>query len=242
MSSSFMIEPAMTSRLKERQGELLPREKLLSLGREYLTHAELVALFLRTGVKGRNVLEVAADLIHAAGSISSLAGMSAIQIASLCKGIGMAKAATLAAVFELGMRAVQEQVKQEPMDKSQRVYEYLAPMTHWSAQECVYVLALDIRMNLISCKTISRGTLGESICHPRDVLHHVITHNAYGFILAHNHPSGWVIPSKDDDRVTHQIKAAADLLHVNLFDHIIMGKPLAGQILPYYSYRDNGGL
>lgn len=226
-----------SARLQDMPEEFLPREKLISRGRGSLSHSELIALFLRTGIKGRNVLEVASDLITAAGSLEALARMDTRQIADACKGIGLAKAATLAAAFELGARAMAEPSKSMTMNDPALVYDFLSPKTRWVSQEMVFVLMVDTRMNLIAWEEVTRGILNESIVHPREILRPVLLNKAYGFILAHNHPSGDPSPSAADRELTRVMKDAGALMDVPLLDHVILGKPMENGRGPFYSFR-----
>lgn len=225
------------NRLRDLPHEFLPREKLIAQGGESLSNMELIALFLRTGTKGKNVLEVATELLKSAGSLGALASMDSRQIAETCKGIGLAKAATLAAAFELGGRAIRETVSHELMNDPKRVYDYLAPQTRHLQQEKIFVLILDTRMNLVTCKQVSHGILNESLAHPREILKPVLLHNGFGFILAHNHPSGDPRPSSSDETLTQVIKEAAMLLDIPMLDHIIVGKPSKQWPQPFYSFR-----
>ena len=112
-------------KLQELPSQSLPREKLLRQGRHSLSNAELLAIFLRMGIKGKNVLDMSSDLIQSAGSLDALAHMEAAEIANICKGIGMAKAATLSAAFELGARALRETLSRQPIQTPEDVYDYL---------------------------------------------------------------------------------------------------------------------
>lgn len=218
----------------------LPREKLVRLGRVNLSNAELLAIFLRTGTRGKNVIELANELIYKAGNLESLGKMDAVEIIQLAKGIGNAKAATLAAVFELGSRAIREEVSKCKLDHPQYVYDLLITKTRWLTQETTYVILVDANLNLIKKIEISIGSLTETVAHPRDVLKPAIVHNAYGFIMAHNHPSGSANPSKADDVATNRLLEASLLLGIKFVDHIIIGKPgvqISG--MPYFSYKEN---
>ena len=110
-------------KLQELPSQSLPREKLLRQGRHSLSNAELLAIFLRMGIKGKNVLDMSSDLIQSAGSLDALAHMEAAEIANICKGIGMAKAATLSAAFELGARALRETLSRQPIQTPEDVYD-----------------------------------------------------------------------------------------------------------------------
>ena len=154
-------------KLQELPPQSLPREKLLRQGRHSLSNAELLAIFLRMGIKGKNVLDMSSDLIQSAGSLDALAHMEAAEIANICKGIGMAKAATLSAAFELGARALRETLSRQPIQTPEDVYDYLTTAMRWKEKETVLVLLLDTKCRLIKPVEISSGTLNESIAHPQ---------------------------------------------------------------------------
>lgn len=217
-----------------------PREKLMQKGRSSLSDEELIAIFLRTGMKGCNVLELAARLKRAAGSLTALGRMEAREITKCCKGIGSAKAATLAAVFELGHRAVKEKLTKEDLSTPGAVYEYLAGDLRYEQQENFVVLLLDTRRHLIRRCTISKGTLNRTMVHPRDVFREAIIGNACSIIIAHNHPSGDVNPSKLDRELTRELVNAGTAIHIPILDHIIIGTSTTTGTLPYFSFRDHG--
>lgn len=213
-----------------------PREKLIQRGRAALSDEELIAIFLRTGLKGCNVLELAARLKRAAGSLTALGRMEAREITQCCKGIGGAKAATLAAVFELGHRAVKESLARVDMSTPQSVYEYLAGDLRYEQQENFVVLMLDTRRHLIRRSNISKGTLNRTMVHPRDVFREAIVSNASSIIVAHNHPSGDPTPSKLDRELTRELVNAGLTLHIPVLDHLIIGTGST----PYFSFREHG--
>lgn len=217
----------------------LPRERLMREGRAALSDEELIAIFLRTGIRGCNVLELAARLKRSAGSLAALGRLDAREIADSCKGIGMAKAATLAAVFELGQRAVREEMSQRQIATSAQVYDLLAGELRFETVENLVLLLLDTHRRLLRRVNLGRGTLTNVLTHPRSIFREVIMHHAAGFILVHNHPSGRPVPSKADDKLTDTIAAASKIMCVPLVDHVIIGSPTEGQELPYYSYRDH---
>lgn len=228
-----------TLQLRDMNKGDLPRERLLREGRAALTDEELIAIFLRTGLHGCNVLELAARLKRSAGSLAALGRLDAREIAESCKGIGQAKAATLAAVFELGQRAVREELAQQQIATAAQVYELLAGELRFETVENLVLLLLDTHRRLLRRVNLGRGTLTNVLTHPRSIFREVIMHHAAGFILVHNHPSGRPVPSKADDKLTDTIAAAAKIMCVPLVDHVIIGSPTEGQELPYYSYRDH---
>lgn len=237
-----MTPPAETNTLKllDIAEDERPREKLLLKGRAALSDEELIAIFLRTGMKGCNVLELAARLKRTAGSLTALGRMEARGIMQCCKGIGSAKAATLAAVFELGHRAVKEEIAREDMTRPQAVYEYLAGDLRYEQQEHFVVLMLDTRRRLIRRSNISKGTSSRTMVHPRDVFRDAILCNASSIIVAHNHPSGDPSPSKPDRELTRELVQAGIALHLPVIDHIIIGTLGRDQSKPYFSFREHG--
>ena len=232
-------EDEPTLQLRDFVKEDLPREKLLNHGRGALTDEELIAIFLRTGLHGCNVLELAGRLKHAAGSLSGLGRMEARQIMDCCKGIGAAKAATLAAVFELGHRALKEEIRKEDMTNPATVYNYLASDLHYRPEENMVVLLLNAQRRLIRRCDVGRGTLTRVLTHPRSIFREAIIHNASSIILAHNHPSGDPHPSKMDCELTDTVKKSGEIIGIPLKDHIILGEPGVAD-LPYYSFRSHG--
>lgn len=229
-----------TLQLRDMNENDRPRERLLREGRRALTDEELIAIFLRTGIHGCNVLEVAARLKRAAGSLSALGRWDAAEIMASVKGIGPAKAATLAAVFELGQRAVKEQLVQQEIATAQQVYDLLAGELRFESVENLIVLLLDTHRRLLRRVNLGRGTLTNVMTHPRNIFREAVIHHAAGFIIVHNHPSGRPVPSKADDKLTESVAAAAKIMCIPLVDHVIIGSPSEGQELPYYSYRDHG--
>lgn len=220
----------------------MPRERLMREGRAALSDEELLALFLRTGTAGCHVLELAAQLKRGAGSLSALAGMEAQDIQALGKGIGAAKATTLAAAFELGRRAVQEVTAKRELIDAQDVYDFLAPELHALRQETLVLLLLDVRSRLIAKRIIGTGSLSRVLTHPRDIFREAMRFNAFRIILAHNHPSGDVCPSAADMEMTNAIYHAGKIMCIPLEDHVIIGHSQRKGSSPYYSFRDNGML
>lgn len=219
----------------------MPREKLAELGRAALTDEELLALFLRTGLQGCGVLELAALLKQRAGSLAALAALEAAQITQLCRGIGPAKAATLAAAFELGRRAAMEKSRVLKLPGAAAVYDYMAQELRHLDQEHMYALMLNARRELIRRVLIGRGTLTRVLTHPRDVFREALRANANSLMLVHNHPSGDPTPSEHDTSITRTIRNAGDTLGIPLADHIIIGSP-TDERRAYYSFREEGNL
>ncbi len=215
-----------------------PREKLALLGPTALDNAELMALFISTGTKGRSAIDIGRDLIAQYGSIGALGGL---PLAELCKikGLGLAKASKLAAAFELGSRVAREQMRDTPLDTPELIHDFFGPQMRHLSHEQVFVAVVDSRLRHMGTSLVSVGTVSDSAAHPREILRPVITRGAYGFILIHNHPSGDCTPSRADELVTRRMVEAAGLMQVTFLDHVIIGKPSPGRPA-YYSFRSSG--
>jgi DNA repair protein RadC len=215
-----------------------PRERLAKLGAAALSDTELIAILLRTGMQGANAVELGRQLIQKFGSLSELSRASVSDISKV-KGIGRTKAVQLAAAFGLAKRVAHEEVARMPLDKPELVYQLLGAEMRQLGKESLRVVLLDTKLRLLRLEEISLGSLNECLAHPRDILRPAISHNAYAFILVHNHPSGDPSPSEADRRLTVRISEAARLLQVTLLDHLIVGAPAPGR-LPYFSFREAG--
>lgn len=215
-----------------------PREKLSRLGPGSLDNAELLALFISTGTKGRSAITIGRDLLRKYGSLGALGALPVAELANE-KGMGTAKASKLAAAFELGARVAREQLDHQPLDDPQTIYRHFAPQLAHLPHEQLLVVLLDSRLNHTGTQIISMGGVNETAAHPREILRPAITRAAYAFILIHNHPSGDPSPSKADDTVTRRISDAAELMGVRFFDHIIIGRPSSARNA-YFSFREAG--
>ena len=234
-----MTSPA-TCRLTDLPSDSLPRERLLKEGRAALSDEELLAIFLRTGLPGCNVLELASRIKRAAGSLAALGSMEAAELADLHKGMGKAKAATLAAVFELGQRAARENVERNAIRSAQDVYDLLVGELRYETQEVMVLLLLDTKRMLLRKERIAVGTLTRLLVHPRNVFGPALLHKAARVIIAHNHPSGDCRPSNCDRELTAALSKAAEVLCLPLADHVIIGAPVPGYPRPYYSFAEEG--
>ena len=226
------------SRIHDLPNEDRPREKLARFGPTALDHAELLALFLRTGVKGRSAIQIGRDLLHKFGSLGALGRLPLKSLAAE-KGLGLAKASQLAAAFELGARLAREQVRDTPLDSPEQIHEFLFPQLVHQTQEHALVLLLDARLRHLGTAPISLGSVSETTAHPREILRPVIVQGAYGFVLAHNHPSGDPSPSRADERLTRRLVEAAELMQLRFLDHVIIGRPSPGR-QAWYSFREAG--
>lgn len=221
-----------------------PREKLARSGARHLTDAELLAIFFRIGIKGKNAITMSRELIEKYGSLQALSRLTVDQLSKTNKGIGPAKAAELVAVFEMGRRLAAEQLEDVPLNQPERVYALLASEMQQLQVESLRVLLLNTRLRLVKAEEISRGSISETVAHPRDILHPVLLHRCHGFVLVHNHPSGDPEPSAADRTLTRRVKEAADLMRVEMLDHIIIGHPSvhADAGPGYFSFREHGML
>jgi DNA repair protein RadC len=228
----------LSSRIQDMPYDQRPREKLASLGPAALDNAELMALFISTGMKGRSAIEIGRELIAKYGSMAALGGLPVAELSKI-KGLGLAKASKLAAAFELGTRVAREQLRDVSLETPELIHNFFGPQLRHLSQEQVMVAVLDSRLRHMATTVVSVGTVNDSSAHPREILRPVITRGAYGFILIHNHPSGDPSPSRADEIVTRRVIDAAKLMQVCFLDHVIIGKPSPGRA-PYYSFREAG--
>jgi DNA repair protein RadC len=201
-----------------------PREKLLIQGAKALSNAELLAIFLRTGVQGMSAIDLAEALLDRFGGLGPL--LKADQD-SFCaaKGLGPAKYCQLQATLELTKRYLEEQLKQSPIfTKPKQVEAYLAVQMKDYQREVFSVLLLDTRHQLLGYHEIFHGTIDTTSVHPREVVRLALQKNAAAIIVAHNHPSGVADPSQSDIAITQRLKAALELVDILLLDHFIIGQ------------------
>ena len=201
-----------------------PREKLLIQGAKALSNAELLAIFLRTGVQGMSAIDLAEALLDRFGGLGPL--LKADQD-SFCaaKGLGPAKYCQLQATLELTKRYLEEQLKQSPIfTKPKQVEDYLAVQMKDYQREVFSVLLLDTRHQLLGYHEIFHGTIDTTSVHPREVVRLALQKNAAAIIVAHNHPSGVADPSQSDIAITQRLKAALELVDIRLLDHFIIGQ------------------
>ncbi len=227
-------------RLKDQPVSERPRERLVARGPDALTHAELIAILLRTGLKGVNVVQVGQNLLQKFGSLNALALASVDEIRKI-PGIGRDKAATLVAAFALARRMEQERREESPvLDNPETVVSFIRESNRLKSVEAFQVLLLNTRKKLIRVEEISEGTLDTLLVHPRDVFRAAITANAAGIVLVHNHPSGDPTPSDADIKVTRDLIRAGQLLKIEVVDHIIIGRASAQRTKDYSSLRELG--
>ncbi|MBR7782803.1 RadC family protein [Undibacterium luofuense] len=201
-----------------------PRERLIRLGASHLSDAELLAVFLRTGVTGKSAVDLARDLLKEFGSLS---GMFAAPLSEFCRihGLGQAKFAQLQAVLELSKRAIREELEEKvSLSNPQAVKDYLHLLFANRTYECFCVLFLDVQNKLITTEEMFRGTLTQASVYPREVAVRALHHHAASVIVAHNHPSGNCDPSAADKQLTAQLQQALQLLEIRVLDHFIVAR------------------
>ena len=205
-----------------------PREKLMARGPAALGDAELLALLLRTGLAGKNVLQLAQELLDRFGGLSGLLHASLADLAQV-KGLGgSAKRAEVAAVLELARRALAERLQQRPaFDSPGAVKDYLQLAIGARSHEVFAVLFLDAQHRLIAMEELFRGSLTQTSVYPREVASRALHLHAAAVVLAHNHPSGCAEPSRADEALTQALKAALALLDVRVLDHVIVARGAA---------------
>lgn len=222
-------------RLKDLPADALPREKLLARGPAALSDAELLALLLRTGMVGKGVLQLAQELLdppardaatgRTTGGFGGIAGLLHASGDDLrrIKGLGPAKRAELLAVVELARRALAQQLRErEVFGSPQAVKQYLQLHLAAKGHEVFAVLFLDSQNRLIALEELFRGTLTQTSVYPREVVLRALHHQAAAVVLAHNHPSGNVQPSRADEALTQTLKSTLGLIDVRVLDHVIV--------------------
>ncbi len=199
-----------------------PRERLLAHGPHSLSDAELLAIFLRTGIAGASALDLARELLQRFGGLTGLVN-SSLEEFSQTKGLGEAKYVQLQAVLELARRAIDEGLRREAvLNSPDKVRQYLQLQLARREHEVFAVLYLDAQNRLLKCEELFRGTLTQTSVHPREVVKQALRHNAAAVILAHNHPSGVAEPSRADELLTQALKDALALVEVRVLDHLIV--------------------
>lgn len=200
-----------------------PREKLLRKGASSLSDAELLAIFLRTGITGKSAVDLARELLKHFGSLTELFLADQHAFCQL-PGMGIAKYTQLQAVLEMAQRALKEELKSgDVMDSPRLVRDYLYLSLVGKEHEIFVGIFLDARNRIIATEELFTGTLTQASVYPREVVKRALYHNAAAMIFAHNHPSGVVEPSKADELLTQSLKQALALVDVKVLDHFIIG-------------------
>lgn len=199
-----------------------PRERLSRYGADPLATCELLAILLGSGTKNRSVLQLSQDLLGHFGSLKALSEASVQELKEV-KGIGAAKALQLQAIFALLSR-IEVHKPAACLDDPKKVFELIRSELSEQKIELLMVLLCDVKRKLIHREIVSKGTLTETLLHPREIYHAAIRHRAHSVILAHNHPSGDPTPSMRDLEATEILASAGRIVGIELFDHIIVGR------------------
>ena len=227
-------------RIKDQPASERPRERLAAHGASALSNAELIAILLRTGLKGTNAVEVGRQLLARFGSLQSLALASVDDLCKV-KGIGRDKAVTLVAAFALAQKMAKELQEESPLlDNPENVVRLLRANNLAMDVETLQVLLLNTRRRLIRVVEISNGTVDTLLVHAREVFRAAISANASAIVLAHNHPSGDPTPSDADIKVTRDLIRAGHLLKIDVLDHIILGRATVERTKDYSSLKELG--
>jgi DNA repair protein RadC len=227
-------------RLKDQPVSERPRERLAALGADALSHAELIAILLRTGLKGANAVEIGRQLLQKFGSLQSLARASVADLQKV-RGVGRDKAVTLMAAFALARQMAGELQDESPvLDHPENVAALLRAKNLVKNVETLQVLCLNTRRRLIRVDEATDGTIDTLLVHPREVFKFAIAANAAAVVLAHNHPSGDPTPSEADIKVTRDLIRAGQLLKIDVLDHVIIGRATAERAKDFVSLRELG--
>jgi len=200
-----------------------PREKLLQRGADALSDAELLAIFLRTGIPGKNAVALARELLQ---QFEGLRPLLEADCKTFCrgKGLGSAKYVQLQAALELSRRHLLSTLQRgDALTSPQHTRQYLSAHLRDRCQEVFACLFLDNRHRVLGYEELFYGTIDGASVHPREVVRRCIAHNAAAVILAHNHPSGVAEPSRADEQITRRLQQALELVEVRLLDHMIVG-------------------
>ena len=227
-------------RIKDMAAKDRPRERLVLEGADALSNAELIAILLRTGLKGYSAIHVAQQLLAKFGTLDGLARAPLEELRQV-KGVGRDKAVTLKAAFTLARKMAAEMRAEAPLlDTPERIADLLREESRPQDVEQFRVVLLNTRRRLIGLQTISQGTLDTLLVHPREVFKRAIAANASAVVLVHNHPSGDPTPSEADIKVTRDLIRAGQLLKIEVLDHVIVGRHTVERQKDYVSLRELG--
>jgi DNA repair protein RadC len=233
---------AMTTgiRIKDLPKNERPRERLAELGADALRPAELIAIVLRTGMKGQSAIQIADEMLQRFKSLDALSRASLEDLKAV-KGVGSDKAIALKAAFTLARLMAKELQGEAPLlDTPDRVADYLREDNRAYTVERFQAVLLNTRRKLIRVEHISKGLVDTILIHPREVFRSAIAANASALVLVHNHPSGDPTPSEADIRATRDLIRAGQLLKIEVLDHIILGRRTAENGRDYASLRELG--
>ncbi len=199
-----------------------PRERLLSQGPAALSDAELLAILLGSGTRGRSVVALSRDLLNHFGGLSALLSAERKDLLAI-RGLGVARVASLAAIRELARRSLREELREStPLTSARAARDYLCSELGDARQEVFFALFLNAQHAIISTETLAVGTLDSASIYPREVVKACLRHNAAAVIFAHNHPSGSLQASAADRAITRRLQNALELVDIRVLDHIIV--------------------
>jgi DNA repair protein RadC len=227
-------------RLKDQPASERPRERLVANGPDSLKHEELLAILLRTGLKGASAVEIGRQLVQKYGSLRALAQATVGDLQTV-KGIGRDKAVTLVAAFSLARIMARELRAESPvLDNPEAVAALMREDARLRTVEAFQILLLNTRRRLMDVARISDGTLDTILVHPREVFKPAIAAGAAAIVLLHNHPSGDPTPSEADIKVTRDLIRAGQLLKIEVLDHVILGRATPERPKDFCSLRELG--
>jgi len=214
--------------IKELHNDDKPREKLIKKGTQSLKKDELISIILGSGIKGKDVRKLSREIVSILDT-----SYSSITLEQLCNihGLGIAKASQILASIELAKRYTSQNNRK--ITSAEDVYSELKSFTN-KKQEYFLTITLDGASHIINTRTVFIGTLNQSLVHPREVFADAIADRSAGIIIAHNHPSGTLVPSRADISITQRLKEVSKLVGIELLDHIILAKD------GFYSFADEG--
>jgi DNA repair protein RadC len=225
-------------RIKDLPNTERPRERLAEHGADALKNSELIAILLRTGLKGASAIQVAEQLLHKFGTLDNLSRAALPDLRQI-KGIGRDKAIALKSAFTLARRMAAEIRQESPtLDNPEAIADLLREDNRVYDVEHFQAVLLNTRRRLISIEKISKGTLDTILVHPREVFKLAIAANASAIVLVHNHPSGDPTPSEADIKVTRDLIRAGQLLKIDVLDHVILGRHSQDRERDYASLRE----
>ena len=227
-------------RIHDLPAEERPRERLVALGAENLSRAELVAILLRTGTQGVSAIHIGQQLLTQFGTLENLARATVDDLRKI-KGVGRDKAVTLKAAFTLARKMAEELRHEAPLlDTPERIADLLREDNRMYEVEHFQAVLLNTRKRLIRVERLSQGTLDSILVHPREVFRAAIAANAAAVVIVHNHPSGDPTPSEADIKVTRDLIRAGQLLKLELLDHVIIGRATSERQRDFVSLRELG--
>ncbi len=214
-----------------------PREKMARLGASALSNAELLAILIGSGSTKESAVELMKHVLADCNNNLNTLGKRTISDLTAYNGMGPAKAITILAACELGKRRQMEKVEERPdLGSATAIYNYMHPKMQDLDTEEAWILLMSRNFKLIKSQCISHGGISETAVDVRIIMREALLNNSTVIALCHNHPSGNLVPSREDDRITQSVKAAAETMRIYLADHVIITDG------NYYSYRDQGKL